>query len=59
MGLALIGAISRGRRDLKPDREQLPNTQDHQERDKAYRQRLPYFGGFRLNRGSDHLPTLV
>jgi len=44
---------------LKPDREQLPNAQDHQERDKAYRQRLPYFGGFWLNRGSDHLPTLV
>ena len=57
--MGLSDSSSKGRRDLKPNREQLPNTQGRQERDKAYRQRLPYFGGFRLNRGSDHLPTLV
>jgi hypothetical protein len=46
-----------GRRDLEPDREQLPNAQDHQEHDKTYCQRLSYFGDVRLNRGSDHLPN--
>jgi len=35
--------------DLKPNREQLPNANDHQEGDEAYRQRLPYFGGSWLN----------
>jgi hypothetical protein len=38
-GLALIAEL-RGRRDLEPDRDQLPNAQDHQEHHKTYRQRL-------------------
>jgi hypothetical protein len=55
VALALIR--SRARRDLKPNREQRPNTKDHQEGDETYRQHLPYLGDSWLDGFSYHLPT--
>ncbi len=41
-GRTLVAPFRAFGRDLEPDREQVPNTKNHQEGDEAYRQRLPY-----------------